>query len=114
MLTIFSVTCASVDSSGTSLRRGGGGGGVVSRHFFTCERWQLSTLRQLVNEFYQDVNEGSLTRGITRRNRFCTYCYSKEPNNVTAFNLFTFFRADLIQLKVSWKLSSTSDWLMPS
>ena len=28
------------------------------------------------------------------------------------FNLFTFFRADLIQSEASWKLSSTSDWLM--
>ena len=27
-------------------------------------------------------------------------------------NLFTFFRADLIQSEASWKLSSTSDWLM--
>ena len=36
----------------------------------------------------------------------------KEPKSVTAFDLFTFFRADLIQLEASWKLSSTSDWLM--
>ena len=27
-------------------------------------------------------------------------------------NLFTFFREDLIQSEASWKLSSTSDWLM--
>ena len=39
-------------------------------------------------------------------------CYSKEPKSVTAFDLFTFFRADLIQSEASWKLSSTSDWLM--
>ena len=32
--------------------------------------------------------------------------------SVTAFDLFTFFRADLIQSEASWKLSSTSDWLM--
>ena len=38
--------------------------------------------------------------------------YSKEPKSVTAFNLFTFFHADLIQSEASWKLSSTSDWLM--
>ena len=38
--------------------------------------------------------------------------YSKEPKSVTAFELLTFFRADLIQSEASWKLSSTSDWLM--
>ena len=38
--------------------------------------------------------------------------YSKEPKSVTAFNLFTFFHTDLIQSEASWKLSSTSDWLM--
>ena len=38
--------------------------------------------------------------------------YGKEPNSVTAFDLFTFFRTDLIQSEASWKLSSTSDWLM--
>ena len=37
---------------------------------------------------------------------------SKEPKNVTAFDLFTFFRTDLIQSEASWKLSSASDWLM--
>ena len=31
---------------------------------------------------------------------------------MTAFNLFTFFRAGLIQSEVSYKLSSMSDWLM--
>ena len=31
---------------------------------------------------------------------------------MTAFGLFTFFHADLIQSEDSWKLSSTSDWLM--
>ena len=40
--------------------------------------------------------------------------YSKEPKSVTAFNLFTSFRADLIQSEASWKLSSTSDWFMPA
>ena len=39
-------------------------------------------------------------------------CYSKEPKSVTAFGIFTFFRAALIQSETSWKLSSTSDWLM--
>ena len=38
--------------------------------------------------------------------------YSKEPRNVTAFDLFTFFHADLIQSEASWKLSLTSDWLI--
>ena len=38
--------------------------------------------------------------------------YSKEPKSVTAFNLFTFFRADFVQSEASWKLSSTSDWFM--
>ena len=37
---------------------------------------------------------------------------SKEPKSVTALNLFTFFRADLIQSETSWKLSSTYDWFM--
>ena len=41
-----------------------------------------------------------------------TMIYGKEPNSVTAFDLFTFFRTDLIQSEASWKLSSTSDWLM--
>ena len=45
---------------------------------------------------------------------------SRDPRHldilksVTAFNLFRFFRADLIQSEASWKLSLTSDWLMPS
>ena len=39
-------------------------------------------------------------------------CYSKEPKNVTTSDLFAFFRTDLIQSESSWKLSSTSDWLM--
>ena len=39
---------------------------------------------------------------------------SKKPKSVTAFDLFTFFRTDLIQSEASWKLSSTSDWLMPA
>ena len=38
--------------------------------------------------------------------------YSKEPKSVTAFDLFIFFRTDLIQSEASWKLSSTSDWSM--
>ena len=38
--------------------------------------------------------------------------YSKEPKSVTAFDLFIFFHADLIQSEDSWKPSSTSDWLM--
>ena len=29
---------------------------------------------------------------------------------MTAFNLFTFFHADLIQSEASWKLPSTSDF----
>ena len=39
------------------------------------------------------------------------YC-SKEPKSVTTSDLFAFFRTDLIQSESSWKLSSTSDWLM--
>ena len=38
--------------------------------------------------------------------------YSKEPKSVTAFDLFTFLRKDSIQSEASWKLSSSSDWLM--
>ena len=38
--------------------------------------------------------------------------YSREHKSVTASDLLTFFRADLIQSKASWKLSSTSDWLL--
>ena len=41
--------------------------------------------------------------------------YCKELKSVTAFDLFTyctFFRADSIQLEVSWKLPSSSDWLI--
>ena len=38
--------------------------------------------------------------------------YSKEPKSVTAFDLFTFCRTDSIQSEASWKLSSSSDWLM--
>ena len=36
----------------------------------------------------------------------------KEPKSVTTFDLVIFFRIDLIQSEASWKLSSTSDWLM--
>ena len=36
---------------------------------------------------------------------------SKEDKSATAFDLFTFFRVDLIQSEANWKLSSTSDWL---
>ena len=36
--------------------------------------------------------------------------YSKEPKRATAFDLFAFFRTDLIQSEA--KRSSTSDWLM--
>ena len=39
--------------------------------------------------------------------------YSKECTSVAAFDLFTFFRT-VIQSEASWKLSSTSDWLMPA
>ena len=38
--------------------------------------------------------------------------HSKEPKSVTAFDLFTFFRTDLVQSEASWKLSSASDWSM--
>ena len=38
--------------------------------------------------------------------------YSKEAKSVIAFDLFPFFRTDLIQSEASCKPSSTSDWLM--
>ena len=38
--------------------------------------------------------------------------YSKKPQCVTTFNLFTFFRADLIQSEVNWELSSASHLIM--
>ena len=38
--------------------------------------------------------------------------YSKEPKSAPAFDLFKFFRTDLIQSEARWNLSSTSDWLM--
>ena len=49
---------------------------------------------------------------ILLQSLFCPTCtYSEEPKSVTAFDLFTFFHADLIQSE-AWKLSSTFDWLM--
>ena len=41
--------------------------------------------------------------------QFITFSYTKGSKNVAAFDLFTFFHADLIQSEASWKLSSTSD-----
>ena len=58
--------------------------------------WQ----RQTVGDHYIDI---VLFRGNG---------YSKEPKSVTTFDLFTLFCADFIQSEASWKLSSTSDWLM--
>ena len=52
------------------------------------------------------------TEELHNMNSTCSRSYSKEPKSVTAFDLFTFFRADLIQSEDSWKPSSTSDWLM--
>ena len=54
---------------------------------------------------------------LPRKLRFCSIfpdrrSYSKEPKSVTAFDLFTFFRTDLVQSEASWKLSSASDWSM--
>ena len=43
--------------------------------------------------------------------QFITFSYSKGPKSVAAFDLFTFYHADLIQSEASWKLSSTSDRL---
>ena len=37
-----------------------------------------------------------------------------EPKSVTAFDLFTFFRGDLIQSEASWELYLTSNQLMPA
>ena len=37
--------------------------------------------------------------------------FRQRAQNCDRFDLFTFFRADLIQSEASWKLSSTSDWL---
>ena len=52
------------------------------------------------------------TEELHNINSPCSKSYSKELKSVTAFDLFTFFRADLIQSEDSWKPSSTSDWLM--
>ena len=38
--------------------------------------------------------------------------FRQRAQKCDRFDLFTFFRADLIQSEASWKLSSTSDWLM--
>ncbi len=43
---------------------------------------------------------------------FYDHIYSKAPKSVTTFNLFTFFRADLIQSEVNWELSLASDWIV--
>jgi len=40
-----------------------------------------------------------------------TTTHSKEDKSATAFDLITFFCADLIQSEDSWILSSTFDWL---
>ncbi len=40
-----------------------------------------------------------------------TKLYSKAPKSVTTFTLFTFFRADSIQLEVNCKLSTAFDWI---
>ena len=37
--------------------------------------------------------------------------FRQRAQKCDRFDLFTFFRADLIQSEASWKLSSTSDWL---
>ena len=37
---------------------------------------------------------------------------ARNTKVLPAFDLFTFFCANLIQSEASWKLSSTSDWLM--
>ena len=56
----------------------------------------------------------SIIKGLSCLNlaHLVSKLYSKEPKNETAFDLFTFFRTDLIQSEASWKLSSTFDWLM--
>ena len=38
--------------------------------------------------------------------------YSEKAQKCDRFNLFTFFRAYLIQSEASWKLTSTFDWLI--
>lgn len=50
------------------------------------------------------VAQSSLCPGAPR--------YSKEPKSVIAFNIFTFFRAALIQSEVDWMLSPASDWII--
>ncbi len=40
---------------------------------------------------------------------FTRLVLSKAPKSVTTFNLFTFFRADLIQSEVNCKLSTAFD-----
>ena len=49
---------------------------------------------------------------MSSRKKTLSETYSKEPKSAIAFNLLTFFRADLIQSEASWKLSSTFDWLL--
>ena len=59
----------------------------------------------------------SISTRVDDRQTFFTLSFTitaRSPKSVTAFDLFTFFRADLIQSQASWKLSSASDWLIPS
>ena len=58
------------------------------------------------SEFYHDSSNNSEQLYWTMQPAW------QAQKSVTAFDLFTFFRADLIQSEASWKLSSTSDWLM--
>ena len=44
----------------------------------------------------------------------CDCLQEITARNPKVCKLFTFSRADLIQSEASWKLSLTSDWLMPS
>ena len=39
------------------------------------------------------------------------FCYSQAPKSVTSFNLFTFFREDIIQSEDEDIFQLTSDWI---
>ena len=41
----------------------------------------------------------------------CINFYSEEPKSVTAFNLFTFFNADINQSEVEDSFQLASDWI---
>ena len=66
-------------------------------------QWLVKQIRNLPLEQFWFMSSCKKTLSETN---------SKEPKSATAFNLLTFFCADLIQSEASWKLSSTFDWLL--